>query len=139
MNRLTNISKEEILTYIEKNKIEVFLSHEDEWEGETFQFWGCNTSTGFSTFDGPLTEDKAQYAAALFHMLVTDYDVWFGDAEALAYSYVTTFNVMQPTPSEEEIEEAKQAMLNAIKEGRVSIAGMPEDSQDTFDFMKDKK
>jgi hypothetical protein len=140
MNRLTNISKEEILAYIEENKIEVFLSHEDEWEGETFEFWGCNTSTGFSTFEGPLTEDKAKYAAVLFHKLANDYDVFFPDAEALAYSYVTTFNVMQPPPSEEELEEARQAMLDAIKEGRVEIAGIPvHDGQDTFDFMKDEE
>jgi hypothetical protein len=46
---------------------------------------------------------------------------------------------MQPPPSEEELEEAKQAMLSAIRDGRVTIAGMPEDQQDTFDFMKDKK
>lgn len=139
MHRLTNISKEEVLAYIEEHKIKVYLAHEDEWEGETLEFWGCETSTGFSTFDGPLTEDKAKYAAVLFHKLVNEYYFTFADAEALAYSYVRTFNVMQPPPSEEELEEAKQAMLSAIRDGRVTIAGMPEDQQDTFDFMKDKK
>ncbi len=139
MAKLTNISKEEILAYIENNKIEVFLSHTDEWEGQTFEFWGCNTSTGFSMFEGPLTEVKAQYAAAVFHMLATDHDVFYPDAEALAYSYVTTFNVMQPAASEEELEEAKQAMLNAIQEGRIEIHSGVADQQGIFDFMKDEE
>ena len=139
MSRLTSLSIEDVHAYLAEHNIEVFLSHEDEWEGETFQFWGCNTSTGFSTFDGPLTEDKAKYAAVLFHKLVADHNMYFGDAEALAYSYVTTFKVMEPPPSEEEVEEARQAMLAALREGRVTVGGMDdqEREQGEFDFMKE--
>ena len=49
----------------------------------------------------------------------------FPDAEKLAYAYVTTFKVMTPHASmtEEEQEEIRQKLIDALKSGNVKVAG----------------
>ena len=165
MKKLTNLTKQEVLDYIEEHGLGIFLSYTEvydkdgnpvegtfdndddyiEPEAGTFdtlyEYWGVGTNTGFSTFDVPMDEDKAKYAGVLFHLLVNEYGMGFGDAECIACAYVKTYKVMQKPITEEEMNAAQQAMVEAIDAGRVKIAGMPGSYyvDDEEDFISDSE
>ena len=145
--RSIRLSRQEVLDYIEEHKLGIFISYTEVYdkdgnlvEGtfddeETFiepeageddtlyEYWGVSTETGFSIFDSPIKEDKAKYAGVLFHLLVNEYWMGFGDAELLAGSYVTSYKVMQKPLTEEEEQEFRQKAITALKEGNVIFAG----------------
>jgi len=120
---LTNATKQEVLDYLDENKVEIFLSYTEEYEGKDYDYWGVAADTGFSTFDIPMDESKAQFAGFLFHQLVNEHGMFFGDAEKLAQSYVETYRVMQEPMTEEEQEEIRQRMIDAIDSGNVKFIG----------------
>jgi len=93
-----------------------------------YEYWGFSGRTGFSTFDIHMNEDKAKYAAVVFMRLVTEYDMCFSDAETLASSYVTTYNVMEKPLTEEEQEEICQRAIAAIEAGNIIF--LPDDDND---------
>jgi len=121
---LTNATKQEVTDYLDENNIEVFESDSD---GDDV-YWGCSMSSGFSTFDVPMTEVQAQFAAYIFHQLVNKYNVFFGDAEKLAQAYVNTDGhrigyTVRKQMTEKEQEQVRQQLLNAIESGNVGFAG----------------
>jgi len=116
---LTNATKQEVTDYLRENKIEVFESVSD---GDD-TYWGCSMESGFSTFDVPMNEEQALFASFLFHKLVNTHGVCFPDAEKLASAYSTTFLVMREPMSEDEQEEIRQQLINAIESGNVGFAG----------------
>jgi len=146
MNSITRMSRDEVHEYMFEHRVQVFLSHTDVYdkdgtlvepvfegdrelapkeymnEGDTlYEFWGFSGRTGSSTFDIHMNEDKAKYAAVMFLRLVTEYDMCFSDAETLASSYVTTYNVMKKPLTEEEQEEIRQRAIAAIEAGNIRL------------------
>jgi len=142
--RLTKLTRQEVLDYIEEHELGIFLSYtevydkdgnfiqpfddDDNWsepevgEDDTlYEYWGVGTETGFSTFTIPMDENKAKYAGVLFHKLVSDHGVFFSDAENLTEAFVHTFKVMQEPPTEEEQKEINQQMVDTVKESKIKI------------------
>jgi len=115
---LGNATTQEVFTYLYENKITVDEAYTD---GDDV-YWACSTGTGFSTFDFPMNEEQAYFASFLFHQLC-EKGVWFGDAERLAQAYVMAYKVMQKPISEDEQEQIRQQLLNAIESGNVGFAG----------------
>jgi hypothetical protein len=66
-----------------------------------------------------MTEDKAQYASALFYRLVNEHNMHFEDAEKFSCAFVHTYKVEPMT--EEEQEEVKKRLLDCIDKGNVEI------------------
>jgi len=146
MSNATGMKKNEVLDYLKEQGIEVFLSFEEGYdkdgnsvspisdeegqfvghgEGVTdiHQYWGFSGQTGFSTFDVPMTEEKAQYASALFYRLVNEHNMHFEDAEKFSCAFVHTYKVMQEPMTEEEQEEIRKRMIDCIDAGNMKIAG----------------
>ena len=145
--RSIRFSRQEVLDYIEEHKLGIFISYTEVYDKDgnprelvvddddnhiepeagpddtLYEYWGVGTNTGFSTFDAPMSEDKAKYAGVLFHLFVNEYGMGFGDAELLAGSYVTSYKVMQKPLTEEEEQEFRQKAITALKEGNVIFAG----------------
>lgn len=151
MNSITRMSRDEVNEYLYEHRVQVFLSYTDVYdkdgnfvepvfEGDRelepkeymneddtlYEFWGFSGKTGFSTFDIHMNEDKAKYAAVMFLRLVEEYDMCFSDAETLASSYVTTYNVMIEPLTEKEQEEIRQRAIAAIEAGNIRFAATPE-------------
>ena len=148
-SRLCGMTQEEVDSYLEEKKIDVGIMMEHgfnkdgDWAEEILddkgyaigfgddccrieQFWGFSSPNGFHTFDFPLEDKvKAQYMTVLFHKLYEEYDVAWSQAEALAYSYVTSDlpvpYVPQPPMTEEEQEEVRKKLLDCIDSGNVVV------------------
>lgn len=154
MNSITRMNRNEVNEYLYEHRVQVFLSYTDVYdkdgtlvepvfEGDRelapkeymneddtlYEFWGFSGKTGFSTFDIHMNEDKAKYAAVMFLRLVEEYDMCFSDAETLASSYVTTYNVMIKPLTEEEQEEIRQRAIAAIEAGNIRFAATPNDGE----------
>ena len=99
---ITRMTMTEVDTYLELHGIEVYKSFE---EGE-YEYWGFTCETGFSTFDHSMNEGKARYGAVIFHRLVNNLDMWFGDAEILAQAFVTTYKVEGDTSGTRQATDA---------------------------------
>lgn len=127
--RLSSITKQEVIDYLEAHKVKVFLSYEEEQNGEKFEFWGCSIESGFTTFDGPMDEEKAKYAACIFHQMVNN-DMDINDAEKMANAYVATYKVMQPPLTEEEQETVRKRLFACIESGNLNI---PDGVQEAID------
>tara|TARA_Y100000034_G_scaffold111715_1_gene145065 strand:+ start:81 stop:374 length:294 start_codon:yes stop_codon:yes gene_type:complete len=91
---LSSMRKSDVLDYIKEHNILVELVDSKERDGEILELWGFQGKTGFSTFEVPMTEEKAQYASALFYRLHNEYGMDFGSAEKLAQGFVNTYVVM---------------------------------------------
>ena len=119
---LTTMTRQEVLDFMEEHEISVGISYEDD----ECQYWGFTGRGGFHTFDAPFDEDKAMYASVLCHRLLNECNITFGDAERLAMAYVEIYKVMQKPMSEEEQEEVRKKLMEAIDSGNLEVA-MPEE------------
>ena len=143
MKSITRMTRDEVHNYMDEHEIEVSVSYTEVYDkdgnpvegtvdddddyiepeaGEddtVYEFWGFSGKTGFSTFDSPMKEDKAKYAAVMFYRLVKEHGICFPDAEMIAGSFVNTYVVMKKPLTEEEQEEFRQKAIAAIDAGNV--------------------
>ena len=156
-SRLCAMTQEEVDSYLEENniKVSVMMEHgydkDGDWaevitDDEGYQtgfgddcvriekMWGFSSPNGFHTFDyeePKMTEALAQYMTVLFHKLQEEYNVSWGNAEALSLAYVMSeFQVpyverewdKKPDMSTEEgQEEVRKKLLGCIESGNISI------------------
>jgi len=132
---LTRMTRDEVHDYMDEHEIEVSVSYNEIYDKDgnlverdgvhaeeddiVYEFWGFSGKTGFSTFDSPMKEDKAKYAAVMFYRLVKEHGICFPDAEMIAGSFVNTYVVMKKPLTEEEQEEFRQKAIAAIDAGNV--------------------